>query len=116
SLRLLTPNWLSRLPDVGYDGPEPDGYMSAADVVELIDRFAAPARACVRTATNVTSVRRTEGGYHGTSSRGERRTHAVVLASGACTQPAVPGLASAVPGEIEQLTPFGYQNPAQLPD
>ena len=27
SLRLLTPNWQSRLPGHHYDGPDPDGYM-----------------------------------------------------------------------------------------
>jgi len=30
SLRLLTPNWLTRLPGFGYAGPDPDGYMTAA--------------------------------------------------------------------------------------
>ena len=30
SLRLLTPNWQSRLPGFRYDGPDPDGYMSHA--------------------------------------------------------------------------------------
>src|SRR4029077_17348576 len=63
SLRLLTPNWQSRLPTVGYEGTEPDGYMTAADVVELITRFAAHVAAPVRTNTNVTSVRRSDGGY-----------------------------------------------------
>jgi len=28
SLRLLTPNWLSRLPGYQYRGEDPDGYMS----------------------------------------------------------------------------------------
>ena len=32
SLRLLTPNWLSRLPGLPYDGDDPDGYMAAAEV------------------------------------------------------------------------------------
>src|ERR1700733_1322455 len=64
SLRLLTPNWQCRLPGVRYQGPDPDGYMTMAEVVELIERFAAPARARVRTGTNVTSVRRPDDGYH----------------------------------------------------
>ena len=29
SLRLLTPNWMSRLPGYAYRGDDPDGYMSA---------------------------------------------------------------------------------------
>jgi putative flavoprotein involved in K+ transport len=38
SLRLLTPNWLSRLPGFPYRGPDPDGYMTSAEVVDLISR------------------------------------------------------------------------------
>jgi putative flavoprotein involved in K+ transport len=116
SLRLLTPNWQSRLPGVRYEGPDPDGYMTTAEVVELIDRFAARAGAGVRTGTNVTSVRRAGDGYDVTTSGGEIRSRAVVLASGACNLPSVPGLAQAVPPDVEQLTPFGYRDPLQLPD
>src|SRR3954447_19155848 len=53
SLRLLTPNWQSRLPGLPYDGPDPDGYMTAAEVASLITRFAVEARAPVRAGTNV---------------------------------------------------------------
>ena len=90
--------------------------MTSAEVVELIDRFAARARARVRTGTNVTSVRRTDDGYQLTTSGGEIRSRTVVIASGACNQPTVPGFAQAVPPDVEQLTPFDYRNPAQLPE
>jgi len=116
SLRLLTPNWQCRLPGVSYDGPDPDGYMTMAEVVGLIERFAVPARDRVRTGTNVKSVRRTDDGYQVITTRGEIRCRALVLASGACNRPAVPDLAHAVPPTIEQLTPFGYRDPSQLPD
>jgi putative flavoprotein involved in K+ transport len=116
SLRLLTPNWLTRLPDLGYEGSDPDGYMTAAELAELIDGYARRIRAPVRTRTNVLSVRRTDGGYRITTSRGEIRSRSVVIASGACNQPVVPGFAEAVPRDVEQLTPFDYRNPDQLPD
>jgi len=116
SLRLLTPNWQCRLPGLSYDGPNPDGYMTMAEVVELIERFAAPARGCVRTGTNVTSVRRTDDGYRVITSSGEIRCRAIVLASGACNRPSVPDLAHAVPQSVEQLTPFDYRDPSRLPD
>ena len=116
SLRLLTPNWQCGLPGVPYEGPDPDGYMTTAEVVELIDRFAARARVRVRTGTNVTSVRRTDDGYQLTTSDGEIRSRTVVIASGACNHPTVPGLAEAVPAEVEQLTPLSYRNPAKLPE
>ena len=51
SFRLLTPNWQSGLPGFRYDGPEPDGYMTSAELVERIAGFAAHARAPVRTGT-----------------------------------------------------------------
>jgi putative flavoprotein involved in K+ transport len=116
SLRLLTPNWQSRLPGLRYDGPDPDGYMTMADVVGLIERFAAHVRAPVRTGTNVTSLRRTEDGYQVITSGGEIRCRTIVLASGACNRPTVPDFAKAVPPSVEQLTPFGYRDPSQLPD
>ena len=116
SLRLLTPNWQSRLPGHHYDGPDPAGYMTVGEVVEFIERFAAASRAPVRTGTNVTSVRRVDDGYRLATSRGELRAWAVVIASGACNRPSVPDLSAAVPREVEQLTPFDYRGPAQLRD
>jgi putative flavoprotein involved in K+ transport len=116
SLRLLTPNWQSRLPGLRYEGPDPDGYMTVGEVVALIERFAAITRAPVRTGVNVTSVRPADDGYHVTTTRGELGCRAVVIASGACNQPSVPRFAEAVPPSVEQLTPFDYRDPAKLPD
>ena len=67
--------------------------MTMGEVIEFIERFAAVSRAPVRTGTNVTSVRRTDDGYHVTTSRGEIRCRTVVIASGACNRPAVPPFA-----------------------
>ena len=40
SLRLLTPNWMTRLPGFAYRGDDPDGYMTAPEVVGLLDDYA----------------------------------------------------------------------------
>ena len=116
SLRLLTPNWQSRLPGLRYEGPDPDGYMTVGEVTEFIEHFAVASRAPVRTGANVTSVRRADDGYHVTATCGEIRCRAVVIASGACNQPTVPQFTDAVPASVEQLTPFDYRDPAKLPD
>ncbi len=116
SLRLLTPNWQSRLPGCRYDGPDPDGYMTMREVIDFISRFASVSRAPVRTNTNVTSVQRTDDGYRIATSNGEFRCRCVVIASGACNVPNVPALRDAVPASIEHFTPFDYRNPDQLPD
>ena len=39
SLRLLTPNWMTGLPGHGYDGGDPDGFMTAAQAVAFFDRY-----------------------------------------------------------------------------
>jgi putative flavoprotein involved in K+ transport len=114
SLRLLTPNWQSRLPGHSYQGPDPDGYMTMGEVAEFIGSFAEVTRAPVRTETNVTSVRRTDDGYRVTTSSGEIASRAVVIASGACNLPSLPSAAAAVPESIEQLTPFDYRDPRKL--
>ena len=63
SLRLLTPNSQARLPGQPYAGPDPDGYMTSSEVVDLIEDFAAGSGAPVRTGVQVTSVRRTGDEY-----------------------------------------------------
>ena len=116
SLRLLTPNWLNRLPGLPYDGPDPDGYLTMGEVVELVERFAVASRAPVRTETAVTSLRRTDSGYRVTTSAGEIDARTVVVASGAFNRPAVPSLSAGVPTAVLQVTPFAYRNPRELPD
>jgi putative flavoprotein involved in K+ transport len=116
SLRLLTPNWQSRLPGVRYEGADPDGYMTMGEVTELIERFAKVSRAPVRTGVNVTSVSRADGGYLVATSDGEIACRTVVIASGACNRPSVPALSAGVPASVAQLTPFDYRDPGQLPD
>ena len=113
SLRLLTPNWQSRLPGLPYDGQDPDGYMTAGEVAALITRYAEGAP--VRTETNVMSLRRSGDDYLVATSQGELLARTVVIASGACNAPALPALANALPPDVEQVTAFEYRNPEQLP-
>jgi putative flavoprotein involved in K+ transport len=116
SLRLLTPNWQSRLPGHRYEGADPDGYMTMAEVVEFVSRFAIVARAPVRPRTRVTAVTPADDGYRVSTSETEFRCRTVVLATGACNVPHVPALRQAVPPSIASLTPFDYRSPDQLPD
>jgi putative flavoprotein involved in K+ transport len=116
SLRLLTPNWQSRLPGYRYEGADPDGFMTMREVIEFVSRFAVVADAPVRTHTAVTSVRQTGDGYLVTTSDGGLRCRSVVLASGACNLPNVPVLRQAVPASIECVTALDYRNPGQLPE
>jgi putative flavoprotein involved in K+ transport len=116
SLRLLTPNWQSRLPGYRYEGADPDGYMTMGEVIDFISRFAVLSGAPVRTHTTVTSVRRTDQGYHVATNQGDFGCRTVMLASGACNAPSVPSLLQAVPASIQCFTPFDYRNPTHLPE
>jgi putative flavoprotein involved in K+ transport len=115
SLRLLTPNWQSRLPGYPYEGADPDGFMTMPELVERIAGFAAASSAPVRTHTTVTAVSRVDGGYRVATERGEIRCRCVVLASGAANIPRVPQVRQAVPQGIESVTAFDYRNPERLP-
>ncbi|MGD2071446.1 MAG: NAD(P)-binding domain-containing protein, partial [Gemmatimonadota bacterium] len=84
SLRLLTPNWQSRLPGFAYQGDDPDGFRTMPETIEFIEGYARTISAPVETHTPVTSVRAAGDGYAVATERGEWRCRAVVLASGAC--------------------------------
>jgi putative flavoprotein involved in K+ transport len=114
SLRLLTPNWQSRLPGFGYRGPDPDGYRTLPEVIDFIAAYAEAIRAPVRTRTTVTSVRRTETGYLVRTDQGDWSCRTLVIASGAFNIACVPGVADRVPRSVTTLTTQQYRNPDQL--
>ena len=51
SLRLLTPNWLSRLPGYTYQGDHPDGFRTMPETIDFIERYSATICAPVRSMT-----------------------------------------------------------------
>jgi putative flavoprotein involved in K+ transport len=116
SLRLLTPNWQSRLPGHRYEGVDPDGFMTMNEVVAFIAQFAVVADAPVRTHTVVTSVTPADTGYRVATDRGDYQCRTLVLASGACNIASVPALREQVPASIVSVTALDYRNPDQLPD
>jgi putative flavoprotein involved in K+ transport len=116
SLRLLTPNWMTRLPGFAYSGDDPDGYLRAPDVALLLEDYAAASACPVLTATTVMSVRPGNGGYVVHTDQGSWHARTVVIATGAtavATRPAQ--LAGQVPSRITTLTAADYRNPSLLP-
>ncbi len=116
SLRLLTPNWQSRLPGFRYEGADPDGFMTMAEVISFIGRYAEVVGAPVQTGTTVTQVRPASNGYVVVTSEGCWSAPTVVVASGACNVAHLPPFAADVPAGIDTLTPATYRNPDQLAD
>ena len=116
SLRLLTPNWMSRLPAYQYDGDDPDGYMTMPEVVEYLSTYAERIAAPVECHTEVTSVRAHDDGYAVSTTNGEWRCRAVVLASGPYNRPDIPALAERLPPSVTSITPVEYRKPDELED
>ena len=116
SLRLLTPNWQSRLPGFSYSGADPDGYRTLPEVIDFITDYARTISAPVRTYTTVTAVRRAETGYLVRTDQGDWSCRTVVLASGAFNIAFVPACADRLPPSVTALTAQQYRNPDQLAD
>ncbi|MGB8503737.1 NAD(P)-binding domain-containing protein [Mycobacterium sp.] len=116
SLRLLTPNWMTRLPDYAYRGDDPDGYLSASETAQLITDYAKETAAPVQANTTVTSVRSVERGYLVHTDQDTWHARTVVSASGGSAVARVPALQHAIPAGITTLTPTEYRNPSEVPD
>ena len=116
SLRLLTPNWQSRLPGFHYDGPDPDGYMTMPEIVAYLERYAASFHAPVREQVTVTGLTRDGSGFRVDTSKGTLRARTVVVATGHSDRPYVPSLATRLSPHIRQIIPAAYRRPEDLPE
>ena len=118
SLRLLTPNWQTRLPGLTYDGDKPDEFMSMAEVVAFIDRYAGLVAKSteIHRQTTVASVQNNENGYDVKTDQGSWRCRTVVLATGGFNVPSVPPFAAELPPFVVSLTPMNYSRPSILPE
>ncbi len=114
SLRLLTPNWMSRLPGWVYRGDDPDGFMPALAFAQHLEAYAQAACIPVQLATTVLSVGRTPAGYLVETSRGAWLARAVVIATGYCDIPARPAMAQHLSPSLQQITPATYRTPLAL--
>jgi putative flavoprotein involved in K+ transport len=113
SLRLLTPNWMTRLPGFTYSGDDPDGFLAATEVAGLLSDYSRDAP--VRAETDVTGLRASEGGFEVLTSQGVWQARSVVMAAG-LTRGVVPKVAEALPSELFSLHAIDYRNPSQLPE
>ena len=117
SLRLLTPNWMTRLPGFQYDGTDPEGFMTASELVAFFEQFASTFPAPLETDTSVDAieVEAPDRWFLVTTNRGVWRTRNVVVATGYSDRPLVPPIAAGLDGRVHQVVPSGYRNPGMLP-
>src|ERR1043165_505265 len=79
SLRLLTPNWMTRLPGYAYGRDDPDGYLRATEVADLLDGYARAFDVPVHPDTTVTRIDRAGSGFRVDTDDGPWSCRAVVL-------------------------------------
>jgi putative flavoprotein involved in K+ transport len=114
SLRLLTPNWQTRLPGFRYHGPEPFGFMSMSEVVAFFEAYAGSFAAPIEPDTDVVAIEESGPRFRVETTRATWLARSVVLATGYSDRPFVPPLARDLSPHLAQVVPTQYRNPSQL--
>lgn len=116
SLRLLTPNWMTRLPGYAYGGPNPEGFMSRDELVSFFESYARLAGPAIREGVEVTRVARESRHFLVETDAGTYLARNVVLATGHAAIPRIPArLSDGLDPAVHQLHSSSYRNPARLP-
>jgi putative flavoprotein involved in K+ transport len=114
SFRLLTPNWMTRLPGWRYQGDDPEGFMTASQLTGYLEDYAQAFGSPVQSWTRVTDVASFADGYRVTTTQDSWLARNVVMATGFRAH--VPGQGARLDPTIRQIHATGYRNPDQLPD
>jgi putative flavoprotein involved in K+ transport len=116
SFTLVTPNFQVRMPGAEYNGNDPYGFMSLAQVIQYFDDYVERFRLPVHCGVEVFSVEQIRQGYLVSTSEGDYEAENVVIATGLYQSPQVPAFSAAIPAEIPQIHSMEYRNPHSLPD
>ena len=116
SLRLLTTNAMSVLPGLPYDGSDPTRSCRPCAFAAYLKRYRSSMGSPIMSGVEVTEVEPAVGGYRVSTTAGEWRSRAVVVATGACETPFRPAMAQAFSTSILQMSPTDYWEPEQLPE
>lgn len=112
SLRLFTPARHSGLP--GLPHLKSRAFLGKDEVADYLERYARQFELPVRHGVKVTGLAASDGGFAVTTSAGVLTADSVVVATGATTEPAVPGFASALDADIRQVHSSEYRNPGSV--
>jgi putative flavoprotein involved in K+ transport len=115
SLRMITPNWMARLPDWSYSGGDPDGYMTAAHVARYLSAYGRSFGAPVYEDTQVEAIHPAARGFSVRTDQGSWWARSVVLATGATGTPFIPSASADLPPGVWQLPLRDYRGSEQLP-
>lgn len=111
SFSLVTPNWSLRLPGMPYSGDEPEGYLSKAGIIALLEQYAATVRAPVQEGVSVESVSADPRGIRLETTSGSMVAAAVVVCSGSYQRPYRPAGAADLPHGVRVMDADRYRSP-----
>src|SRR5213076_2436831 len=105
SLVLFTPRAYSALPSLAVPG-DPEGYTTKDEIADYLETYATHFELPVMVDTHVLRLERTDEGFRATTEAGETLdSRAMVLATGAYQQPALPLIAQQLSADVLQLSP-----------
>jgi len=116
SFTLVTPNFQVQMPGAEYDGNDPYGFMSLAEVVEYFDNYVERFRLPVHCGVEVFSVEKAGDTYLVRTSEANYEAQSVIVATGLYQSPKIPGFSTAISPSILHLHSMEYKNPSTLPD
>ena len=115
SFRLVSPNWLNRLPGYWYEGPDPEGFFDTAEMLAYLEGYAASFGAPVRSATPVRYLARRGDRFTVGAAGSVIEADAVIVATGAFGHARIPAVASALPAGVRSIHTDDYWAPEDLP-
>src|SRR6516165_11981955 len=104
-----------RMPGAEYQGNDPYGFMSLAEVIKYFDDYVLRFDPPVHCSVEVHSVEKTREGYLVRTSEGIYEAENVVIATGLYQAPKIPKLSEHLPEEILQIHSMEYKNASSLP-
>lgn len=115
SFCLVTPNWTVQLPGAKYDGPDPEGFMPLADLIDHLRSWAHSFDAPVEENSPVISLSADDGRFLLSLPSGKLKARHVVVATGAYQSRHRPAGSETIDRAVVQVFADEYRNPAALP-
>lgn len=115
SFCLVTPNWGVNLPGKTYQGPDPDGFMSLAELVALFEDWSDSFQPQLRLGTRVSSLKKDGEDFVLELPEGGLRAQTVVVATGGYQRAHLPTGSAQLPRSLHQMLAEDYRNPSRLP-
>ena len=115
AFRLVSPNWTSSFPGDPYRGPDPDAFMSRAEITARVAGYAERIGAPVRLGVHVRHLSTDGASFRLETTDGVLRARTVVSAAGSFHRPHIPDIAHGLPARLVQVHTHAYRNPESLP-